>query len=46
MLSLYTNLIINNLNNNFNMFAKINTRERDATYFDKVNLSHYNNYSK
>lgn len=43
MLSLYTNLIINNLNNNFDMFAKINTRESDATYFDKINLSHYNN---
>lgn len=42
MLSLQTNLIINNLNNNFNMFAKINTRESDATYFDKINLSHYN----
>ena len=24
------------------MFAKINTRESDATYFDKINLSHYN----
>lgn len=43
MLPLHTNLIINNLNNNFNMFAKINTRESDATYFDKINLSHYNN---
>ena len=42
MLSLHTNLITNNLNNNFNMFAKINTRESDATYFDKINLSHYN----
>ena len=43
MLSLHTNLITNNLNNNFDMFAKINTRESDATYFDKINLSHYNN---
>lgn len=24
------------------MFAKINTRESDATYFDKINLVHYN----
>ena len=42
MLPLHTNLITNNFNNNFNMFAKINTRESDATYFDKVNLLHYN----
>ena len=42
MLSLQTNLIINNFNNTNNMFAKINTNESDATYFDKVNLSHYN----
>lgn len=41
MLSLQTNLIINNLNNNFNMFAAINDSKSDATYFDKVNLSHY-----
>lgn len=42
MLSLQTNLIINNLNNNFNMFAGIDSSKSDATYFDKVNLSHYN----
>lgn len=42
MLSLYTNLIINNFNNDNNMFAFINSSESDATYFDKVNLSHYN----
>lgn len=41
MLSLQTNLIINNLNNNFDMFAAINDSKSDATYFDKVNLSHY-----
>lgn len=42
MLSLQTNLIINNFNNNNDMFAFINSSESDATYFDKVNLSHYN----
>lgn len=42
MLSLYTNLIINNLNNNFNMFADIDSSKSDATYFDKINLLHYN----
>lgn len=41
MLSLHTILITNNFNNDNDMFAKINTRESDATYFDKVNLSHY-----
>lgn len=42
MLPLYTNLIINNLNNNFNMFADIDSSKSDATYFDKINLLHYN----
>lgn len=42
MLSLHTNLIINNFNNDNDMFAAINGSESDATYFDKVNLSHYN----
>lgn len=42
MLPLYTNLIINNLNNNFNMFADINSSKSEATYFDKINLLHYN----
>lgn len=42
MLPLYTILITNNFNNNNNMFAFINSSESDATYFDKVNLSHYN----
>ena len=42
MLSLHTILITNNFNNNDNMFAFINGSESDATYFDKVNLSHYN----
>jgi hypothetical protein len=42
MLSLHTILIINNFNNNNDMFAFINSSESDATYFDKVNLSHYN----
>ena len=42
MLSLHTNLIINNLNNNNDMFAGIDSSKSDATYFDKVNLSHYN----
>lgn len=42
MLSLHTILITNNFNNDNDMFAKINTRESDATYFDKINLSHYN----
>lgn len=42
MLSLHTILITNNFNNNDNMFAFINSSESDATYFDKVNLSHYN----
>ena len=42
MLSLHTYLITNNLNNNFNMFAGIDSSKSDATYFDKVNLSHYN----
>lgn len=36
------NNLNNNLNNNDNMFAFINSSESDATYFDKVNLSHYN----
>lgn len=43
MLSLHTILITNNFNNNDNMFAFINSSESEATYFDKVNLSHYNN---
>ena len=42
MLSLHTILIINNFNNDKNMFAFINSSESDATYFDKVNLLHYN----
>lgn len=42
MLSLHTNLITNNFNNDNSMFAFINSSESDATYFDKVNLSHYN----
>lgn len=42
MLSLYTNLITNNFNNDNDMFAAINSGESDATYFDKINLSHYN----
>lgn len=42
MLSLYTNLIINNFNNDNDMFADINSNKSEATYFDKVNLSHYN----
>lgn len=42
MLSLQTNLIINNLNNNFDMFADIDSSKSDATYFDKINLLHYN----
>ena len=42
MLSLYTNLITNNFNNDNNMFAAINSGTSDATYFDKINLSHYN----
>lgn len=41
MLSLQTNLIINNLNNNFDMFADIDSSKSDATYFDKINLLHY-----
>lgn len=45
MLSLYTNLIVNNFNNNFNMFADIDCSKSDATYFDKINLSHYSNNS-
>lgn len=42
MLSLHTNLIINNFNNDKDMFADIDSSKSDATYFDKVNLSHYN----
>jgi len=42
MLSLHTILITNNFNNDFNMFAFINSSKSEATYFDKVNLSHYN----
>lgn len=42
MLSLHTILITNNFNKNNDMFAFINSSESDATYFDKVNLSHYN----
>lgn len=42
MLSLHTNLITNNLNNNFDMFADIDSSKSDATYFDKINLLHYN----
>ena len=42
MLSLHTNLIINNLNNNNDMFADIDSSKSDATYFDKINLLHYN----
>lgn len=42
MLSLHTNLIINNFNNSNDMFAGIDSSKSDATYFDKINLSHYN----
>lgn len=42
MLSLHTSLISNNFNNNYDMFASIDSSKSDATYFDKVNLSHYN----
>ena len=42
MLSLHTILITNNLNNNFDMFADIDSSKSDATYFDKINLLHYN----
>ena len=42
MLSLHTSLISNNFNNNYDMFANIDSSKSDATYFDKVNLSHYN----
>lgn len=42
MLSLYTILITNNFNNDNDMFAFINSSESDATYFDKINLLHYN----
>lgn len=42
MLSLHTNLIINNLNNNDDMFADIDSSKSEATYFDKINLLHYN----
>ena len=41
MLSLHTILIINNFNNNNNMFADIDSSKSDATYFDKINLLHY-----
>ena len=42
MLSLHTSLIINNFNNRYDMFASIDGSTSDATYFDKVNLLHYN----
>lgn len=42
MLYLHTILIINNFNNNDNMFADIDSSKSEATYFDKINLSHYN----